>query len=289
MSIEQILHPEKLLHVVDIGANPIDGDPPYKSLLQRGLCRVTGFEPQVEALARLLQNRSALENYLPHVVGDGEQHTLHVTRASGMTSLLEPSRQRLAMFNDFSEMGQVIEKIRVDTLRLDDIPAVQDADWLKIDIQGSELMVFQHGGKVLDQAAVVHTEVSFVPLYEGQPTFADIDRELRGRGFIPHSFAEIKRWPIFPLTINNRSRVPLNQLLEADMVYVKDFAFLDRLGLEKIKSLARIAHYAYRSWDLALHLVRELVRRRELDEEAIDQYLRLAQKEISRTSVGEGR
>lgn len=282
MSIEQILHPENPIHVVDIGANPIDGDPPYKPLLQQGLCRVTGFEPQPEALARLRQNCGALEKYLPHVVGDGRPHTLHLTRASGMTSLLEPSRRRLALFNDFPELGQVVGKVQVDTLRLDDIPEVQDADWLKVDIQGSELMVFQHGGKVLEQAVAVHTEVSFVPLYEGQPTFADIDRELRGRGFIPHSFAEIKRWPIFPLVINNSSRIPLNQLLEADMVYVKDFAFLDRLGVEKIKSLARIAHHAYRSWDLALHLVRELVRRGTLGEAAVEQYLRLAQAEMSK-------
>ena len=32
---------------------PIDGDPPYKAMLAAGLCEVTGFEPQAEALARL--------------------------------------------------------------------------------------------------------------------------------------------------------------------------------------------------------------------------------------------
>ena len=39
--------------VVDIGANPIDGDPPYRLLLDTGLCTVTGFEPQRQALAEL--------------------------------------------------------------------------------------------------------------------------------------------------------------------------------------------------------------------------------------------
>lgn len=49
----KLLMPKRLTSVVDVGANPIDGDPPYKILLQKRLCRVTGFEPQAEALAVL--------------------------------------------------------------------------------------------------------------------------------------------------------------------------------------------------------------------------------------------
>lgn len=38
----EILQPQRLTEVVDIGANPIDGDPPYKPMLAAGLCKVTG-------------------------------------------------------------------------------------------------------------------------------------------------------------------------------------------------------------------------------------------------------
>ncbi len=41
-----LLKPQRITEIVDIGANPIDGDPPYKRLLEYRLCRVTGFEPQ---------------------------------------------------------------------------------------------------------------------------------------------------------------------------------------------------------------------------------------------------
>ena len=40
-----LLPPDHLTAVVDIGANPIDGDPPYKGMLAAGLCTVIGFEP----------------------------------------------------------------------------------------------------------------------------------------------------------------------------------------------------------------------------------------------------
>ena len=43
----------RLTAIVDVGANPIEGDPPYVEMLHAGLCTLTGFEPQPEALAAL--------------------------------------------------------------------------------------------------------------------------------------------------------------------------------------------------------------------------------------------
>ncbi len=66
-----MLQPKRLTAVVDIGANPIDGDPPYKEMLAAGLCTVIGFEPQADALAALNRRRTPRERYLPYAVGDG--------------------------------------------------------------------------------------------------------------------------------------------------------------------------------------------------------------------------
>src|ERR1700712_2020238 len=107
--------------VVDIGANPIDGDPPYKRMLQAGLCTVTGFEPQTSAREELLLRRGPNETYLPDAVGDGRAHTLYLTRASGMASLLKPDQHQLQQFNGFSEWGAVTDETTVVTRRLDDI------------------------------------------------------------------------------------------------------------------------------------------------------------------------
>jgi len=46
-----LLAPGRLTAVVDVGANPIDGDPPYAPMQQQRLCPVVGFEPQPEPLA----------------------------------------------------------------------------------------------------------------------------------------------------------------------------------------------------------------------------------------------
>lgn len=184
--------------VVDIGANPIDGDPPYAPMLAAGLCTVVGFEPQADALAKLHAAAGPHERYLQHAVGDGGGHELKVTWMNGMTSLFEPDVARLSALNEFARYGQVLERIPVATTRLDDVPDLGPLDLLKIDVQGSELMVFQNGRRTLADAVAVHTEVSFVPLYQDQPLFADVDAELRAQGFLPHAFAAVKRWPISP-------------------------------------------------------------------------------------------
>jgi FkbM family methyltransferase len=269
-----ILQPARRTRVVDIGANPIDGDPPYKPMLQAGLCTVTGFEPQREALAELQRRKGPLETYLPHAVGDGGTHTLNVCRASGMTSLFAPDAATLELFAALKSLGEVLRREPMATRRLDDIAEIDGLDFLKIDIQGGELAVFRHGREKLAQAVAIQTEVSFVTLYEGQPALGDIDVELRAQGFIPHCFAAVKQWPIAPLVVGGDERRPLNQLLEADLVYVRDFSRPDGLDDEQLKQLALIAHHCYGSYDLAVRCLYLLERRGRLAADGRAAYLR---------------
>lgn len=272
-ALSELLETSRLTEVVDIGANPIDGDPPYKPMLAAGLCRVTGFEPQEEALAELMRTKGPNENYLPHAVGDGGIHTLHICKAPGMTSLLEPDPATLNLFNLFTNFGKVVRQVEVETRRLDEIAEIVHLDFLKIDIQGGELMVFQSGRAKLASAVAIQTEVSFIALYKNQPTFGDLDVELRGQGFVPHCFAALKKWPISPCVINKDPRRALNQVIEADVVYVRDIAHTENMSDEQLKHLALIAHQCYQSFDLALRCLTVLEKRGALAEGVAARYL----------------
>jgi FkbM family methyltransferase len=273
VEFRKLLSPQRLTGVVDVGANPIEGQPPYTPMLAAGLCRVTGFEPQEEALLELQTKKGPNERYLPYAVGDGDAHTLNICRASGMTSLLEPDPTTLGLFEGFKLWGEVIERVPLQTRRLDDISEIQHLDFLKIDIQGGELAVFKGGKAKLTEAVAVQTEISFVTLYKNQPGLGDIDLELRSQGFVPHCFAEIKRWPIAPSVSYNIPRHPLNQLLEADIVYVRDFAYADSMSDEQLKHLALVAHHCYLSFDLALRCVMLLEQRQALEAGTHQRYL----------------
>jgi len=233
---------------------------------------VVGFEPQPDALNSLNQQKGSLETYLPYALGDGFEHTLYLCRESGMSSLLRPNSRTLKCFNLFSEFGRVVDLQIVQTRRLDDVAEIEVLDLMKIDVQGSELSVFRGGSRKLHDAVAVQTEVSFVPLYENQPTFGDVDQELRHQGFIPHAFTDIKRWPIAPFALSHNPRCGLNQLLEADVVYVRDFTYPDSLSAEQLKHLAIIAHYCFGSFDLALHCLLSLKDRSLVSGVAVNSY-----------------
>jgi FkbM family methyltransferase len=271
--LAELLGLKHLTQVVDIGASPIDGVPPYKSLLDAGLCQLTGFEPQPEQLTQLNRTKGANETYLPHVVSDGAVHSLQLCRSVGFTSLLEPDPASLALFEYFQPLGQVHAREQVQTRRLDDIEDIEGIDFLKIDIQGGELSVFQNGRHKLAQTVFIQTEVSFVTLYKDQPAWGEVDLELRAQGFMPHCFANIKHWPIAPAVIDGDPAKPLNQLLEADVVYIRDVRDMRTLSNTQLRHMALIAHVCYGSRDLSLRCLTALQERHAVAGDAVAQYL----------------
>jgi FkbM family methyltransferase len=275
-ALVDLLKPRRITHVVDIGANPIDGDAPYKAMLARRACRVTGFDPHPQALAKLNARKGDLETYLPHAIGDGQEHTLKVCRGIGFASLLQPDHKALTHFPRFSELGRVIGETALATRRLDDIAELGAFDLLKIDIQGSELSVFQSGRTRLAQAIAVQTEVSFIPLYKNQPVFGDIDLELRSLGFVPHMFAAINKKMIAPM-LGPDPASAFNQLVEADVVYVRNFIEADAMDIEQLKHLALVAHHCYGSFDLAANCLHHLTRRKAIAADTGNRYVQMLQ------------
>jgi len=271
--LTEILSPARRTAIVDVGANPIDGDPPYKAMLAAGLCEVTGFEPQPAALQRLEQKKGPLERYLPYALADGTERTLHVCELEGMTSLLVPDPAHLALFNLFPTWGTVKERIPVKTRKLNDIGEIAALDFLKMDIQGVEREVLAHGQAKLKDTVVIQTEVSFVPLYKDQPSFGDMDLALRAMGFLPHSVTGTKIWPIAPMVVGDAPNRGIRQLLETDMVYVRDFTSPDAMAAEQWKHLALVAHHCYGSYDLALKSILALMQLGAVPQDANRRYL----------------
>ena len=202
-TLQRLFDRDVRVKIVDVGANPIDGDAPYKEMLASGAVDLVGFEPNPIALKNLQEKQGPNETYLPYAVADGKAHTLHVCHAPGMTSLLRPNAAVLELFHGFSDWGRVTREEVVSTVRLDDVTEIRQMDYLKIDIQGGELMVFQNATNKLADCVVIHTEVEFLPMYVGQPLFSDVDQFLRQHGFVFHRFFPLTSRTIKPLLVNN--------------------------------------------------------------------------------------
>jgi hypothetical protein len=263
-----LLEPSRLTSVVDVGSNPIDGRPAYTRMREEGLCTVVGFDPQMSA-----EPRQGVD-YRPTAIGNGSRATLHICQQPGMTSLLPPNMDICNSLPGFAEGATVVERKTIETTRLDDTDV--EIDLLCMDVQGSESDVLTYGRKKLRYASAIITEVSFMPLYKGQEVFGSVDLHLREMGFIPHCFASAKVWPVL-----SKVQVPKldpHQMLEADIVYVRDFTRPATMNVQHWKQLALISHHVLGSVDLAMHCIERLVEREAVTSEAPALYRQILER-----------
>ncbi|WP_187273072.1 FkbM family methyltransferase [Methylobacterium sp. WL69] len=170
--------------VVDVGAQLMGpGSHPYDPLRAFGQLDVVGFDP----LEHRLNERIAAEAgdgllLLPYAIGDGGTHTLHINNADATSSLFPLNAAHNARFPQLAAFHTVRTE-QVATRRLDDVLAAGPVDFLKLDIQGAELMVLRSATKTLARTAVIHCEVEFSPIYEGQPLYPDVQVFLNAEGF----------------------------------------------------------------------------------------------------------
>jgi FkbM family methyltransferase len=244
-----------LINIVDVGANPLSGTKgPYQLLVDNGLASLVGFEPDPEAFEALQAIKGPRETYLPVAVGDGNCHQFRICAMSGMNSLLPPNFALLDLVHLHGPWAQVRNLVDINTQRLDDIAQIEAMDYLKIDIQGGELLVFENAAEKLKNCLVVHTEVMFVPMYEGQPLFSEQELFLRKFGLQVHKFFEMQGHVLKPFAVRGDVHAPLSQVFWADVVFIKDITRLDRLRPEQLLKLAIILHDVYGSVDVA-HLM----------------------------------
>jgi FkbM family methyltransferase len=257
INFTQLFRLEQPIQIVDVGANAVDGIPPYAELLKNNLAKVIGFEPNEEALSFLNKKKNSNETYLPYCLGDGKIHTLNLCKASGMSSLLMPNYELLNYFYGFPEWAKIEKKVEIETKRLDDLPEIKTMDYLKIDIQGAELMVVENAQEKLKSTLVIDTEVEFVEMYKGQPLFSEVELFMRKQGFVFHKFHSTCSRIMQPLSKANNPFAGLSQQLWADAIFIRDFTKFHLLSDLQLLKLATILHIVYRSYDIVLRLLIE--------------------------------
>lgn len=276
MTLEELMAPTEPISLADVGAACIGEVPVYKPLLDGGLAHLHAFEGDPRQIARIRETYGDKVTVRDCFLSDGSVQTLHVAAAeSGMTSLLKPNATALQFFNGFPLFGQIHETRPVQTTRLDDVAGLPDIDFLKMDIQGAELTVLENGLGKLARCVAIQLEVSYVCLYENQPSFGEVDLFMRRNGFLPHCFLEVKKWSIAPMLRDNDARRPFNQLLESDIIYVRSLLSLEALSVNQLKKLALIAHHCFFSFDLALRILIELASRGAVASETQRRYLEI--------------
>jgi FkbM family methyltransferase len=183
-----LLHHLEVDLVVDVGAN--DGG--YGSALRRlGYDRqIVSFEPLAEPFAALAEQaaRDGGWDVVHCALGDREgEVVMHVAgNAGASSSVLSMLETHVAAAPQAAYVGDESVRLR----RLDEaLPEVVDLagrrPWLKIDVQGFERAVLDGADGLFGTHALlgVQTEMSLVPLYDGQMLWRETVDRLGGQGF----------------------------------------------------------------------------------------------------------
>ena len=263
------------IEIMDVGAADINETPIYLSLINNKIANLNAFEGDKRQIEKLkLKYKDNLKLFTEFLF-DGSTQNLYLAAhpESGMTSLFKPNEKVLNFFNGFSRFGKIEKIEKIKTEKLDNISQLPFIDFAKLDIQGSELTVLKNGVKKLESCLAVQLEVSFVCLYENQPSFGEVDLWMRNNGYLPHTFLDVKKWSISPTIFNNNLRQPGNQLLESDIIYIRDPFKLNLLSDIQLKKFILISHYSFKSADLSVYLILELERRNVLAKGTFKNYI----------------
>lgn len=268
--LREVIRPARPLWIVDVGANPIN-TPSYVSLLQMGGAEIWGFEPDEGAFAALMENRQEGTHYVQEAVGKPGKAVFYPHLRSGLGSLLKVDAEAVAFLGHPGWSANQGDGVEIDVVALDDLDdqTLPHPDVLKIDIQGGEMDVFQHGRTKMSDAVAIITEARFARIYEGEALWADIDIELRSQGFALHKLMFVKSNAVANSQRGKMHNPRLrNQMLDGDVVYIRDPLTLPQWSDEQVKQLAIAAAGVFDSLDLTIWCMDELVRRGLLPEAA---------------------
>jgi FkbM family methyltransferase len=170
--------------VLDVGANIGQFAAELRRHGYRG--RIISFEPLSAAYARLQKRTQAdpLWEAKSFALGSAdESQTIHISASNWSSSLLDVTETAVSAYPG----SRTVASESIAVRRLDSIWPELKAEGakvlLKIDTQGYEMHVLEGAVQSLARISMLQLEMSFAPLYEGQPLFEELYHWVQDRGF----------------------------------------------------------------------------------------------------------
>lgn len=154
------------------------------------------FEPREGGTAQGGIGRGQSRTYPVALSDRAGAADLYLTALPNMSSFLRPDAEVFGRFRKKKADASVVGTESVPVERLDAIAAADGfrPDVLKVDTQGSELLVLKGAERCLQSVVVAEVEVSFFRRYVGQPVFAEIEAWMNERRFELIELHRLKRY-----------------------------------------------------------------------------------------------
>ena len=266
-SIREVYGPLTFM-VLEIGARPLEGQAePFHDLLDLFPgSQIAAFEIDEKLCEELNRQAKPGFRYFPVALGRTEEtRALYETVHPMCTSLYRPNEELLRRYNNM-EAAMLKSVGSIGTVGLDHFMrenGVARADFIKIDVQGAELDVFEGGVDSLRRTVAIVSEVEFIPHYLDQPLFGDVCKFLTEQGFLFHKFLGLAGRTLKPFVVNSKPSLAI-QHIWTDAMFLRDLPRLPDLPEDSLLKMATLA-FLYFSPDVALHCLRLFDERNRTD------------------------
>ena len=239
-------------NIIEIGAVQMtDTQEPFYQLLNHfPSSNIIGFELDKEVCSKMNASAKKGVKYYPFALGKAnEKRKLYITQHPMCSSLYKPNEDLLRLYNRL-DVAYLKEETEIDTITLDDFVdqnKIGGIDFIKIDVQGAELDVFQGGKNTLNNVLKIVTEVEFVPHYINQPLFGDVCKFLEKYNLMFNKFLGLAGRALKPMILKT-PQTP-SQHIWTDAVFIYHVQKIKKLSDEKILKLSLLS-LVYGSVDL---------------------------------------
>jgi len=174
--------------VIHVGANSGQEREKYRNL---GL-QVIWVEPIPEVFAELERNIRGFSNQRAYQAlvtdADGQEYRFHISNNDGLSSSILELKQHRDIWPDVDYTTSIsLKSITLASLLERERINPRDYQALIMDTQGSELLVLQGSGRILENFEYIKTEVPDFESYEGCCQLVDISAFMKKHGYIEFS------------------------------------------------------------------------------------------------------
>ena len=242
--------------IAEIGAHPYeDKEEPFYTILDFfPKSKIYAFEIDKDECEILNKKSKNGVTYYPYALGrKKEKRKFYETEHPMCSSLYEPNEKLLKLYNNLG-YAYLKNTSTIDTISLDDfieLEKIENLDFIKIDVQGAELDVFQGSKNSLNKIIFIISEAEFIEHYINQPLFGDICSFLKKENISFHKFLHLGGRSLRPLTFRNNLNFAI-QHIWTDAVFTKDIHEISKLDNKKLLKLS-VLSFIYNSPDLTYY------------------------------------
>lgn len=192
LSVIEKLKIKNGITLIDIGAA---GDliPRWKKISRH--VNYHGFEPDKRSREKLQKKNNTCKSYKIHdkIVSNkiGKQR-FYLCQGELNSSTFKPNESFYSLY-PFSERFKIKNELLLESTTMDNLK-FENADFIKLDIQGGELDALLGSEKTLQKTLGLEIEVEFQRIYKDQPVFNDIFDFLKENEFVFIDFTRLVRW-----------------------------------------------------------------------------------------------